>query len=153
RLHSVVLIEPVAFHLLREEATDPTTRQLFHEVKQLACLIMGATVSGDYRNAMARFVDYWNGEGAWTRTKPEVQAALAKRVPKVALDFWATLTESTPLAAYGEIQVPTLVLRGARSPRPTQRIAELVASGLPAGRLQTIAGAGHMLALTHKDVV
>ena len=63
------------------------------------------------------------------------------------------MTEATPRAAYERIAVPTLVLRGARSPRPTRRIAELLAESLPASRLQTIDGAGHMLPLTHKEAV
>jgi len=54
------------------------------------------------------------------RAKPELQAELTRRTPKVALDFWATMTEtrteSTPLTAYRRIAVPTLVLRGARYP-------------------------------------
>jgi len=153
RLRSLVLIEPVAFHLLRDNEPDPANRQLFSEVTELAALVSRAATSGDYRSAMARFVDYWNGEGAWTRTKPELQAGLARRMPKVALDFWATMTESTPRTAYGRISVPALVLHGTRSPRPARRIAELVAESLPGSRLQTIDGAGHMLPLTHKEAV
>ncbi|MGH6928922.1 MAG: alpha/beta fold hydrolase, partial [Dongiaceae bacterium] len=61
--------------------------------------------------------------------------------------------ESTPRAAYRHIAVPTLVLRGSESPAPTRRIAELVADALPRSRLQTIAGAGHMLPLTHREAV
>lgn len=153
RLRSLVLIEPVAFHLLNADQPDSANRQLFREVMDIGALVSRAATSGDYRAAMARFVDYWNGEGAWMRTRPELQAALARRTPKVALDFWATTTESTPRAAYGRIAVPTLVLRGARSPRPTRRIAELVSESLPGSRLQTIDGAGHMLALTHTEAV
>jgi pimeloyl-ACP methyl ester carboxylesterase len=153
RLRSVVLIEPVAFHLLRDDASDPANRHLFGEVMAVADLVSSAAASGDYRGAMARFVDYWNGDGAWMRTKPELQAALARRTPKVMLDFWATMTESTPRTAYRRIAVPTLVLRGARSPRPTRRLAELVAESLPESRLQTIEGAGHMLPLSHKEAV
>ena len=153
RLRSLILIEPVAFHLLRDDAPDPANRQLFHEVMEIVAVVWNAAASGDYRRAMARFVDYWNGEGAWMRTKPELQAALARRIPKVALDFRATMTESTPRTAYRRIAVPTLVLRGARSPQPTRCIAELVADSLPEGRLQTIDGAGHMLPLTHKEAV
>ena len=153
RLRSLVLIEPVAFHLLWDEPSDPADRRLFHEVRKIAGLVSRAAANGDYRSAMARFVDYWNGGGAWTRTKPELQAALARRTPKVALDFWATMTESTPRAAYGRIAVPALVLGGARSPRPTRRIAELVAESLPGSRLQTIEEAGHMLPLTHTEAV
>jgi len=44
-------------------------------------------------------------------------------------------------------------LRGARSPQPTRRIAELVSESLPGSRLQTIDGAGHMLPLTHREAV
>ena len=153
RLLSLVLIEPVAFHLLREEAPSPANRDLFGEVMEVAALVSGAAASGDYRHAMARFVDYWNGQGAWLRAKPELQGALARHTPKVALDFWAATTESTPRAAYERIAVPTLILSGARSPRPTRRIAELLAESLPASRLQTIDGAGHMLPLTHRDAV
>jgi len=153
RLRSLVLIEPVAFYLLSGHGPDSADRQLFRQVMEIAALASKAAANGDYRRATARFVDYWNGEGAWTQTKPEMQAALARRMPKVALDFRATMTESTPRAAYRRIQVPTLVLRGARSPRPTRRIAELVAESLPASRLHTIEGAGHMLPLTHKEAV
>jgi pimeloyl-ACP methyl ester carboxylesterase len=153
RLRSLVLIEPVAFHLLRDEAPGPANRYLFSEVMEVAALVSRAVASGDYRRAMARFVDYWNGKGAWLRAKPELQAALARRTPKVALDFWATTMELTPRAAYERIAVPTLVLRGSESPRPTRRIAELLAQSLPASRLQTIDGAGHMLPLTHREAV
>jgi pimeloyl-ACP methyl ester carboxylesterase len=153
RLRSLVLIEPVAFHLLSGGAPDPANRQLFHEVTEIAALVLRAVRSGDYRRAMARFMDYWNGEDAWTRTKPELQAALARQTPTVALEFWATMTEPATRMAYAQIDVPTLVVRGSRSPRPTRRIAELVADSLPSCRLQTIEGAGHMLPLTHKEAV
>jgi pimeloyl-ACP methyl ester carboxylesterase len=153
RLRSLVLIEPVAFHLLRDESADPANRLLFGEVTELAGLVSGAATDGDYRRAMARFVDYWNGEGAWLRTNPTLQAVLARHTPKVALDFWAAMTEATPRAAYERIAVPTLILCGARSPRPTRRIAELLADSLPASRLHRIEGAGHMLPLTHKEAV
>jgi pimeloyl-ACP methyl ester carboxylesterase len=153
RLLSLVLIEPVAFHLLWDEPPHPADRQLVHEVGEIAALVSRAVTNGDYRSAMARFVDYWNGDGAWSRTKPDLQSELVSRIPKVALDFRATTTELASRAAYGRIGAPTLVLRGSRSPRPTLRIAELVAHSLPRSRLQTIDGAGHMLPLTHAEAV
>jgi pimeloyl-ACP methyl ester carboxylesterase len=153
RLRSLTLIEPVAFHLLRSATADAADRSLFGEVAEVAGLVSKATATGDYRGGMAHFVDYWNGDGAWSRTKPALRAALAQRTPKVALDFWATMTESTPRAAYRRIAVPTLVLRGTESPAPTRRIAELVSQALPRSRLQSIDGAGHMLPLTHREAV
>lgn len=153
RLRSLTLIEPVAFHLLRGATAAAADRGLFFEVAEVADVVSRAAATGDYRSAMARFVDYWNGDGAWDLTRPDVQAALARRTPKVALDFWATMTESTPRSAYRQIAVPTLVLRGSESPPPTRRIAEILVEALPQTRLQTIAGAGHMLPLTHRDAV
>lgn len=153
RLRSLTLIEPVVFHLLREEGLDPADAGLLEEVMDIAALVSQAAVTGDYRHAMARFVDYWNGDGAWMATKPELQAALARRTPKVALDFWATITEPTPRTSYRQIGAPTLILRGTDSPQPTRRIAELLSDCLPNCRLRTIEGAGHLLPLTHKEAV
>ncbi len=153
RVRSMVLIEPVALHLLRQGGSVPADGQLLAEVMEVAALVSDGVASGDYRAAMGRFVDYWSGAGAWLRMKPELQGALARRIPQVALDFWAATTEPTPRSAYRRIAAPTLVLRGGRSPRPARRIAELVAGSLPAGRLETVEGAGHMLPLTHAEIV
>ena len=153
RLRSLVLIEPVAFHLLRDGMPDPEDRRLFREARALATLVWQAMASGDYRGAMAAFIDYWNGGGAWMRLKPELQAALTRRLPKVALDFHAVMSDPTPLVAYRRMAVPTLLLRGSESPAPAGRVAEILAERLPQARLRTIQGAGHMLPLTHKDAV
>jgi pimeloyl-ACP methyl ester carboxylesterase len=150
RLRSLTLIEPVAFHLLRGAAN----RRLLVEIVKIAGVVADGAASGDYRGAMARFVDYWNGAGAWKRMKPEQQAGLARHTPKVALDFWATLIEPTShSASYRQIAAPALILRGSESPAPTRRIAELLAGTLLAARLHTIEGAGHMLPLTHAAAV
>jgi pimeloyl-ACP methyl ester carboxylesterase len=102
---------------------------------------------------MARFVDFWQGVGAWARLAPEVQAALAASAGKVALDFWATTTETARRDDYRRIDVPTLILRGARSPAVTRRIAGILATTLPHAHVATIDGAGHMLPLSHADAV
>lgn len=153
RVRSLVLIEPVAFHLLREQAPHEESRRLLRGLRTVASQIAKATANGNYRGAMARFVDYWNGTGAWKRLDPLLQADLARRVPKIALDFWAAMTEPTAPADYRRIKAPALVLRGSASPAPARRIAEIVARNLPRASLQTIEGAGHMLPLTHPDAV
>jgi pimeloyl-ACP methyl ester carboxylesterase len=153
RVRSLVLIEPVAFHLLNEQAAHEERRQLLRELRNVASRIAKATANGNYRGAMARFVDYWNGAGAWKGLDPLLQADLALRVPKIALDFWAAMTEPTAPSDYRRIKAPALVLRGSASPAPARRIAEFVARNLPRSRLQTIEGAGHMLPLTHPDAV
>jgi pimeloyl-ACP methyl ester carboxylesterase len=153
RLLSLTLIEPVAFHLLRDGPRESPNHGLLREIEDIAGAVAAAAGRGDGSAGMAAFVDYWNGAGAWRRMKPELRSALARRAGKVAQDFAATLSEPTPLTALRGVPVPTLVLRGSDSPRPTRRIAELVAAALPQAALRTIAGAGHMLPLTHREVV
>ena len=152
RLLSLTLIEPVAFHLLCG-APGAGDDELFHEVAVLAAGVTQAAAAGDGRGGMARFIDYWNGAGAWMRMRADGQSALARQAARVALDFHAAMTDPTRLEALRGIAVPTLILRGSASPRPTRRIAALVAQGLPNARLQTIEGAGHMLPLTHHEPV
>jgi pimeloyl-ACP methyl ester carboxylesterase len=153
RLLSLTLIEPVAFHLLCGAPEGTAEHGLFREVAALAADVTQSAAENDGRRGMARFIDYWNGAGAWMRMRPDVQSALARQAPRVALDFRAAMTDPTRLRALREIAVPTLILRGSTSPRPTRRIAELIAQVLPNARLKTIEGAGHMLPLTHHEAV
>jgi pimeloyl-ACP methyl ester carboxylesterase len=153
RLLSLTLIEPVAFHLLRGAPIGTADHDLYDDVAEIATAVSNAAVRGDDRGGMAKFIDYWSGAGAWMRVKPELQAVLTRCTAKVAQDFEATMTDPTPIDALRRIAVPTLVLRGSASPRPTRRIAELVVEALPRACLRTIEGAGHMLPLTHREAV
>jgi pimeloyl-ACP methyl ester carboxylesterase len=109
--------------------------------------------SGDYRGAVATFVDYWNGPGAWESLRPHVQSTLIRWAPKGPMDFHALIEETTPADAYRELTFPVLLMRGERGPTPTRLIAEALAGLLPASRLAVVGGAGHMGPLTHAPVV
>jgi pimeloyl-ACP methyl ester carboxylesterase len=114
---------------------------------------VNALACGDYFGGMARFVDYWSGPGAWETFAPERRAGLAARLSKVALDFEATLNEPAVLRDFADMAIPTLVVQGTRSPRPTRRICELLAQVLPDAERVTLEGAGHMAPLTHRETV
>lgn len=150
-LASLTLIEPVAFYLLRNgTAAD---RGKFAEIDSVARDLARAATSGDYRGGMERFVDYWNGDGAWRAMKPAAQSALAQKTLKVAQDFWTTTTEPTAIDAFGRIETPTQILYGTASPRPTRRIARLLAETIPGARLRPVAGGGHMMPLVQPEIV
>ncbi len=153
RLLSLTLIEPVAFHLLSHAPNLTAERALFREVADLAADVAQAAADGDGGRGMARFIDYWNGAGAWARLRPDQQTALALQTARVALDFRDTMTDPTRIEALQRIAAPALVLRGSESPQPSRRIAALLARILPNARLQTIEAAGHMLPLTHTEAV
>jgi pimeloyl-ACP methyl ester carboxylesterase len=151
RIASMALYEPSAFHLLRqmgERGAEP-----YAEIAGVARHICQGVVTGDYRGAVAAFVDYWNGPGSWNALRPSVQRALIRWAPKGPLDFRALIDDPTPAAAYGALTFPVLILRGEHAPSPTRVIAEGLAQWLPASRFADIAGAGHMGPLTHTPEV
>jgi len=151
RIASMALYEPSAFHLLKQMGKAGAAA--LAEVAGVAERMGRGVGAGDYRGAMATFVDYWNGPGAWAGLRPYVQSALMRWAPKGPMDFHALMEERTPADAYRTLAFPVLLMRGERGPAPTRLIAETLAELLPAGRLVVIGGAGHMGPLTHAPLV
>jgi pimeloyl-ACP methyl ester carboxylesterase len=151
RIASMALYEPSAFHLLRQMGGGGA--EAFAEITSIVRRTCEGIVTGDYRGAASAFVDYWNGPGAWDALRPAVQEALIRWSPKAPLDFRALIVEPTPASAYRALDFPVLILRGEHAPPPTRVIAESLSRLLPASRLLTIAGAGHMGPLTHAPEV
>ncbi|MDJ0941879.1 MAG: alpha/beta hydrolase [Kiloniellales bacterium] len=151
RVASLTLYEPSAFHLLRGEQGE--TAAALAEIRAVARACVEAVAIGDCRRAAAGFVDYWSGPGAWAGLRPEVQARLVRWAPKAPLDFHALIEEPTPVGAFRELDMPVLILRGELAPAPTRLVAERLRQALPDCRLETIAGAGHMGAVTHAEDV
>jgi pimeloyl-ACP methyl ester carboxylesterase len=125
----------------------------YAEIAAVAGRVNRALVDGDLEGGMARFVDYWSGAGAWAAIPVDKRAALAERLPKVALDFRAAFEEPTRLQDFWPLFMPTLLVQGGASPLPTRRICGQLSRVLPEARLAMVEGAGHMLPLTHGDHV
>jgi pimeloyl-ACP methyl ester carboxylesterase len=151
RIASVALYEPSAFHLLRQMSGHGL--DAFAEIASIARRTCEGMVTGDYRGAASAFVNYWNGPGAWDALRPAVQQALIRWSPKAPLDFRGLIEEPTPASAYRTLDCPVLIMRGEHAPLPTRVIAEGLAHLLPASRLLTVYGAGHMGPLTHAPEV
>jgi pimeloyl-ACP methyl ester carboxylesterase len=151
RIASMALYEPSAFHLLRQMGKPGA--EAHAEIAGVARRIGQGVVTGDYRGAVAAFVDYWNGPGAWKAMRPSVQNALIRWAPKGPLDFQALIEDPTPASAYRALEFPVLILRGEHAPMPTRVIAEGLAELLPNSRLMIVECAGHMGPLTHAPEV
>ncbi len=151
RIASLTLAEPVAFHLLRQGGA--AERQLFAEAAQLSDAVVQAVASGDYRAGARRFVDYWSGRGSFAALSERRQAGLAARMPRVAMDFWATFAEQSASKALRRLTMPILLLDGDQSPAPTRRICGMLEDALPTASLVTIPKAGHLAPLTAADEV
>ena len=145
RVASMALYEPSAFHLLRQLGEPGAAA----EIAGVARSVNLGVVTGDYHEALAAFVDYWNGPSTWDAMRPTAQNALIRWVPKGPLDFRALIDDPTPASAYRGLNFPVLIVRGENAPLPSRVIAEGLLDLLPGSRLSIISGAGHMGPLTH----
>lgn len=148
---SLTLYEPSAFHLLKD--SEVGGQAALEEIVGVAGDVEWGLVTGDYRRAAERFIDYWNGDGAWAATSPELQAGMLRYVPKAALDFRALIEEPTPASAYRSFDFPVLLLCGSEAPAPTRMVASGLAAMIPSAVRAVIDGAGHMGPVTHAETV
>ncbi len=147
RLRSLTLIEPSCFNVLR--AAGGADGELFEEIVALADRVNRGVISGDYRAGMAAFIDYWAGSDSWEQLNEQRRARLASLAVHVAHHFCALMAETASLEEYATVTVPTLILCGARSPRPSRAIAPLLTAAMPLARDRTIRDAGHLSPMTH----
>ena len=147
RLRSLTLIEPSCFHVLKTAGSSDA--HLLDEIHAVAEAVNRSVVCGDYRSGMEVFIDYWGGAGSWANLGDDKKTQFAGLAVHVAHHFWKSIEEDTPLVAYRAMNVPTLILCGTRSPRPSRAIARLLAETLPRAWHRTIRDANHMSPLTH----
>lgn len=151
RIASLALYEPSAFHLL--SAMGPHGAEALAEIRALAAALDEGVLTGAYQAAAARFIDYWNGEGAWQAMGPRLRTELVRYLPKACLDFRALLDEPGSLASVCRLGCPLLLLRGEHAPRPTRLIADGLAGVVAHATAGIVSTAGHMGPLTHAERV
>ncbi len=144
RTASLTLYEPASFHLLK--AADGIE---YGEILWLARDVDALLLRGDHRGAMKRFVNYWNGAGAWDLMSPDAQRALMQWAPKAALDFRALLEGPGASSRFDWLDVPCHVASGERSPDPVREIARILCDQMPNSAMSVLPGAGHMGPITH----
>jgi pimeloyl-ACP methyl ester carboxylesterase len=149
-VRSLTLIEPTAFHLL--ERSRPGDRLLAQEIDVIAERMMAGATWDDPEGATRRYVDYWNGTGAWAHSSPRLQAFLLAALPQVVANLVA-LRALPARPDYARITCPALVVMGLESPLPMLRVSDVLARRLPAAELRMIGGAGHMAPLTDPHLV
>ncbi|HYD55292.1 MAG TPA: alpha/beta fold hydrolase [Burkholderiales bacterium] len=144
----LVLIEPVAFHLLRDgDAID------LEGLREFSAAAQRVRAAPDPQAAARVFVDYWNGAGAWDRTPPEKRKPVVAALPKLRLELDAALGEPATLADLKALRPPVLLLQGGLTQLSTRCVCHRLARSLPDVALHVVRGAGHMLPLTHRDEV
>jgi pimeloyl-ACP methyl ester carboxylesterase len=147
-VRKLVLIEPVAFHILRDG--DPIDAQGLHEFASTADAVRNAF---DPEAAARIFIDYWNGPGSWDRTPAEKQAAVTAALPRLHGEIEAVLGEPAGLREMRFVRQPVLLVQGGLTRLSTRCVSHGLAMTLPVVSHRVVRGAGHMLPLTHRDEV
>lgn len=145
---SIAAYEPVAFGIL-DEVDDADARAALSLVKRT----WDPDASGTDETWLAAFVDWWNGNGAWSRLPEETRAAMRSVGWKVFQEVLSLAADRTNRATYATITAPTLLLGGSLSPLTERRVVENLASALPHASAQFFDGVGHMGPITHARVV
>jgi pimeloyl-ACP methyl ester carboxylesterase len=148
-LQSLTLIEPIAFWLLRLAGE----MELYGEIRAVADAYVSAYRRGDAEAALAPYIDYWNGPGAWAGLPDKVRESIRGTVGKTAREWAPAFETDTPVGALASITAPTLVINGSRTNRTTKRICDLVRAAVPRARGVEILDGGHMCPLTHTQAV
>ncbi|MGO8917318.1 MAG: alpha/beta fold hydrolase [Stellaceae bacterium] len=145
RVRTLTLIEPVFFAALRyaheTAAYDRLCRVRDEFVAGLA--------EGARESAMRRFIDFWTGDGAWAALAPALRAGMLQSTDKIVLDWQASFATDPGPQPLARLGARTALLRGERSPAPMRRLVDALHRLMPGSRRTVVAGANHLLPLTH----
>jgi pimeloyl-ACP methyl ester carboxylesterase len=141
----------VAFNVLR--FGSGADRHLAREVDALSGLIAACVADNAPDAALAHFIDFWSGRGAWSVLPARTRAHMKAQVGSIVDDFAAGRGEVWPAEACRAIDRPTLAVMGMQSKPHSQRVTEMIAESIPGARLHMVLDAGHMLPLTHPEIV
>ena len=145
RVASLILIEPVAFQLLRRADEPDGWREIAALAERHVALL------GEGRDAAAAeaFVTYWTGPKAWQQMPDAARDSVVRTAAKVGAEWRLMFAAEDDRDAIAMIVAPTLLICGGRTRTPARRVVEVLRRALPHALHHEIAGAGHMSPLTH----
>lgn len=150
RLLSVVFFEPALWSLVVDE--DPGSAASL-DITLNRDRTQRMMDEGDFEGAAEYFINYWVGPGTWGLMSESRRSAFAAGMHAASPEWYASFHETTPLAAFSAIDVPTLLLSGTKSTVPARAITALLASVLPRAKTVHLDGIGHMGPVTHPELV
>lgn len=150
RVRALVLYEPTLFSLIEADGPAPNEAD---GIRGAVAAAAAALDSGDKPLAARCFIDYWMGDGSWDATATERQPAISNATVNVRRWAHALMTEPTPLSAFASLDVPVLLMTGARSTASAHGVARRLMSALPRAEHVVFERLGHMGPITHPEPV
>jgi pimeloyl-ACP methyl ester carboxylesterase len=150
RVRALALYEPTLFALVDQQSPPPNDAD---GIKAAVARAAAALRAGDEDAAARHFIDFWMGEGSWSRTPEARKPAIAASVRSIEGWAHALVREPTPARAFAALDVPVLLLLGKASPASSLGVAKVLARILPRVEVVELEGLGHMGPLTHPEAV
>lgn len=150
-VRGLVLIEPVAFAFLADAGHPGYAAELRASADFDAC-----ARAGDWPGAARHFLARWGAPGGYDALPQRQAQAVLARLPLVVAGEAAIRDTPAPrlrLADLAPLAMPVLLIGAAVSPPVAGQILDVIAAALPRSHRVTIAGAGHMLPVTHPGPV
>ena len=141
-VRSLVLIEPVSFHLL--QGGDSRDHLLLAEIRRIAETVRQGVQAGMPEQGMEAFVTFWSGPGTWNALSDRARSAMALHAPQVARNFQAAFGHPVRLHDLSRFPIPTRLIFGGRTRPIARRIIDLLERTLPDVSLRIVPEAGHM---------
>ncbi|MFY0618919.1 alpha/beta fold hydrolase [Shimia sp.] len=144
-VRSLTLYEPVTMRAAREVAPEHVAANQA-QMEQMFAL----NDAGDPEAAVRLFVTEWGDGTPWQHLPAEVRATFTRQLPFVIASQKDVLEDTAQIMPrLGEIAVPVVVMDGAQSPAIMKPVCDYVAGAVQNGRRVSVAGAGHMGAISH----
>lgn len=137
---SLSCFEPVLFGVLRSTFHEASRAEL--EAANEDGLFLDDTYGGS-EAWLERFVDYWNGPGAWKEMAEPIAAAFRRSARKIFEEVRETTLDETPHTDLARLELPTLLISGRESTIAGQAVCKTLSDCMPNARLEQIE-AGHM---------
>lgn len=144
-VRTLTLIEPVLFAALKDGPQWPA-------YLDEAAPFRASMRAGDEARAAELFVGLWGSGQPWQSVDPRQRRNFIQRIGLLADIAPANEGDSAGLLRPGRLEslaMPVLLIRGERSPASIPAVMEVLAGRSPGAQLEVVAGAGHMLPLTH----
>lgn len=149
-LQSLVLIEPVLFCAARADEA-PEYRDFAANHRQFETMLAQKDLIGAARH----FQEIWGDGRDFDQAPRPVQRYIIDRLPLIMAQVAALHEDSAGIMGYLRLEslgLPVLLVSGSQSPPIIAAIHRALAARLPNVQQLVIAGAGHMLPLTHPEL-
>ncbi len=145
-IKSLTVYEPVMVSLLKDGGIRET--EGFNIFQQLASQLACEINKGTPEKGMATFIDFWNGEGSWSKLPEKYKTRFTTLAQAVLANFEKAFSETFTSRELESLHVPTLIMSGMESPTVTQTICEILSRNIPQSRYAMLPGLSHMAPVT-----